>query len=127
VRPQQDTVAEVERSTLSVNNRAVATLTTSKGLDVAKRDGISFRLAFIDEDFAEPHLAEFDHADMMKLFERARAKARAGYTWRACPPRILSTAVGEVSALWILYVSAFGPCCLGVREGALAKNAVTKA
>jgi hypothetical protein len=44
---------EVERSTLSIANRAVATLTTNSGVDdlyrmyaLAKRDGVGFRLAF---------------------------------------------------------------------------------
>lgn len=84
---------EVERSTLSVANRAVATLTTNNGLGdlyrlfaLAKRDGIGFRLAFIDDDFTEPHSAEFDRAYMAKLFEYARAKARAGYKWHTGPP-----------------------------------------
>ena len=84
---------DVERSTLSIANRAVATLTTNSGVDdlyrmyaLAKRDGVGFRLAFIDDDFAEPHPAEFDRAYMTRLFEYARAKARAGYPWRIGPP-----------------------------------------
>jgi predicted acylesterase/phospholipase RssA len=84
---------EVERSTLSIANRAVATLTTNSGVGdlyrmyaLAKRDGVGFQLAFIDDDFAEPHPAEFDHGYMTKLFEYARAKARAGYPWRSAPP-----------------------------------------
>jgi hypothetical protein len=28
----------------------------------------------------------FDHGYMTKLFEYARAKARAGYPWRSAPP-----------------------------------------
>jgi hypothetical protein len=85
--------SEVERSTLSVASRAVATLTTNQGVGdlfrmyaLAKRDGIGFRLAFIDDDFVAPHPAEFDHAYMVKLFEYARAKARSGYPWRTAPP-----------------------------------------
>jgi predicted acylesterase/phospholipase RssA len=84
---------EVERSTLSIANRAVATLTTNSGVSdlyrmyaLAKRDGVGFRLAFIDNDFTEPHPTEFDRSYMTKLFEYGRAKARAGYPWLHAPP-----------------------------------------
>lgn len=84
---------EVERSTLSIANRAVATLTTNSGVDdlyrmyaLAKRDAVGFRLAFIDNDFTEPHPTEFDRSYMTKLFEYGRAKARAGYPWLHAPP-----------------------------------------
>jgi hypothetical protein len=84
---------EVERSTLSIANRAVATLTTNSGVGdlyrmyaLAKRDGVGFRLAFIDNDFNEPHPTEFDRSYMTKLFEYGRAKARAGYRWLHTPP-----------------------------------------
>jgi predicted acylesterase/phospholipase RssA len=84
---------EVERSTLSIANRAVAILTTNSGVSdlyrmyaLAKRDGVGFRLAFIDNDFTKPHPTEFDRSYMTKLFEYGRAKARAGYPWlRAAP------------------------------------------
>jgi hypothetical protein len=79
----------VKESFNSIANRAVATLTTNSGVSdlyriyaLAKRDGVGFRLAFIDDDFAEPHPAEFDRAYMTKLFEYARA----GYPWRIGPP-----------------------------------------
>jgi hypothetical protein len=84
---------ETDRSTLSIATRAVATLTTNSGVGdlyrmyaLAKRDGVGFRLAFIGDDFAEAHPAEFDRPYMIKLFEYARAKARAGYPWRTVPP-----------------------------------------
>jgi hypothetical protein len=71
----------------------VATLTTNSGVSdlyrmyaLAKRDGVGFRLAFIDNDFTEPHPAEFDRSYMTRLFEYARAKARAGYPWLNAPP-----------------------------------------
>ena len=71
----------------------MATLTTNSGVGdlyrmyaLAKRDGVGFRLAFIDNDFTEPHPIEFDRTYMSKLFEYARAKARASYPWRNAPP-----------------------------------------
>jgi predicted acylesterase/phospholipase RssA len=85
--------SQVERSTLSIASRAVATLTINQGVGdlfrmyaLTKRDGIGFRLAFIDDGFREPHPAEFDHAYMTKLFEYARAKSRSGYPWLTAPP-----------------------------------------
>lgn len=87
------TWSQVERSTLAIANRALATLTTSQGVGdlfrmyaLAKRDGIGFRLAFIDDGFREPHPAEFDRAYMTKLFEYSRAKAASGYPWLIAPP-----------------------------------------
>ncbi len=84
---------EVERRTTSIATRAVATLTTNNGLGdlyriyaLAKRDNVRLQLAYIDDDFAEPHPAEFDHGYMLKLFDYARSKARAGYPWRSAPP-----------------------------------------
>jgi hypothetical protein len=85
---------QVERSTLSIANRAVSTLTTNSGLGdiyrmyaLAKRDGVHFRLAYIGDDFAEPHpAADFDHAYLVRLFDYGRAKARGGYAWHSGPP-----------------------------------------
>jgi PDZ domain len=53
---------------------------------VTKRDGIAFNLAYVDDDFAEPHPDQFDSAYMNKLFEHARAQSKAGYAWRKGPP-----------------------------------------
>jgi hypothetical protein len=84
---------ETERSTMSIATRAVATLTTNSGVgdlyrmySQTKRDGAALRLAFIDDDFTERSQSEFDRAYMIKLFDYARAKARAGYPWRNAPP-----------------------------------------
>lgn len=85
---------QVERSTLSIANRAVSTLTTNSGLGdiyrmyaLAKRDGVRFRLAYIGDDFRQAHpAADFDHAYMVKLFDYGRAKARDGYPWLSGPP-----------------------------------------
>jgi predicted acylesterase/phospholipase RssA len=84
---------EVARSTPAIATRAVATLTTNSGVgDLyriyarAKRDGVRLQLAYIGDDFEQPHATEFDHRYMVKLFEYGRAKARAGYPWRGAPP-----------------------------------------
>jgi hypothetical protein len=84
---------EVARSTPAIATRAVATLTTNSGVGdlyriyaLAKRDGVRLQLAYIGNDFEQPHPAEFDHQYMAKLFEYGRAKARTGYPWRGAPP-----------------------------------------
>jgi hypothetical protein len=88
--------AQTERRTLSIATRAVSTLTTSSGVGdlyriytTTKRDGVGFRLAFITDDFAEPHESEFDRTYMNRLFEYARAKAKSGYPWRRAPPGLV--------------------------------------
>jgi hypothetical protein len=84
---------EVARSTPAIATRAVATLTTNSGVGdlyriyaLAKRDGVRLQLAYIGDDFEQPHSAEFDRQYMAKLFEYGRAKARSGYPWRGGPP-----------------------------------------
>jgi predicted acylesterase/phospholipase RssA len=84
---------EVARSTPAIATRAVATLTTNSGVGdlyriyaLAKRDGVHLQLAYIGDDFEQPHAAEFDRQYMVKLFQYGRAKARAGYPWRSAPP-----------------------------------------
>jgi predicted acylesterase/phospholipase RssA len=84
---------EVPRSTPAIATRAVATLTTNSGVGdlyriyaLAKRDGVRLQLAYIEDDFEQPHAAEFDRQYMVKLFEYGRAKAHSGYPWRAAPP-----------------------------------------
>jgi hypothetical protein len=84
---------QVARSTPAIATRAVATLTTNNGVGdlyriyaVTKRDGIRLQLAYIDDDFADSHPAEFDRQYMKKLFEYGRAKASVGYPWRVAPP-----------------------------------------
>jgi predicted acylesterase/phospholipase RssA len=84
---------EVARSTPAIATRAVATLTTNSGVGdlyriyaLAKRDGVRLQLAYIGDDFEQPHSAEFDRQYMGKLFEYGRARARAGYPWRGAPP-----------------------------------------
>ena len=88
--------AQTERRTLSIATRAVSTLTTSSGVGdlyriytTTKRDGVGFRLAYITDDFTDPHESEFDHTYMNRLFEYARAKARSGYPWRRTPPGLV--------------------------------------
>jgi hypothetical protein len=87
--------SETERKTLPIATRAVSSLITSNGVGdlyriyaVTKRDGVEFNLAYIDDDFTEPHPIQFDRDYMNKLFNYARAKAvsKNGYPWAKGPP-----------------------------------------
>jgi predicted acylesterase/phospholipase RssA len=94
---------EVEKNSISIALRSVATLTTSSGIGdlyriyaLTKRDGIAFHLAYIRDDFDEPHPAEFDHDYVTKLFEYGRAKAHAGNVWQNEPPGLAVSAPAPV-------------------------------
>lgn len=84
---------EVERRTLSIAGRAVATLIQSQGVgDLYKiyaetqRDGIDYNLAYIPKNFDFPHQEEFDKAYMRKLFQTGYDQAAEGYRWQKTPP-----------------------------------------
>jgi predicted acylesterase/phospholipase RssA len=82
----------VKRQTLSIAMQAVSTMTASSGLNdtyriylTAKRDGVDFNLAFIDDDFAVPYKELFDRGYMQALFDYGYQKGLAGYPWRKRP------------------------------------------
>ena len=51
-----------------------------------QRDGVNYRLAYIEKDFPnEPH-EQFDPTFMNALFNYAYQKARNGYPWLSAPP-----------------------------------------
>ena len=85
----------VQRQTLSIAKRAVATLIASNGVGdlyrmyaTTKRDGVEFNLAYIDADFREDYAGPFDQTYMGKLFDYGRLQAQSGYRWRKGPPGI---------------------------------------
>ena len=89
--------SETERRTLSIAGRAITTLITSNGVGdlyrmytTTKRDGVAFNLAYIGNDFTEPHPGLFNRDYMNKLFGYGRSKARAGYPWQSVPPGLAS-------------------------------------
>ncbi|HEY0223457.1 MAG TPA: patatin-like phospholipase family protein [Pseudolabrys sp.] len=92
---------EVEKSSIAIALRSVSTLTTSSGIGdlyriyaITKRDGIAFKLAYIRDDFIEPHPTEFDHDYVAKLFDYGRATAHAGNAWQSEPPGLAVNAPG---------------------------------
>jgi predicted acylesterase/phospholipase RssA len=85
--------ASVERRTLSIATRAIASLTRTQGIGdlhriylTARRDGIDFNLAFIPASFNTPHHEEFDTNYMKALFATGKEMAEAGYQWQKYPP-----------------------------------------
>ena len=84
---------QVEPRTLTLAQRAVSTLITSNSIGdmyrifaTTRRDGVTYRLALIENDFTESYTTPFDRKYMTSLFEHAQAKSRAGFPWRSAPP-----------------------------------------
>lgn len=85
--------AQVERQTMSIAGRAVASLIQSQGVgdlyriySTAERDGVDFNLAFIPATFNAPHPEEFDNAYMRALYDLGYDMASKGYPWSKVPP-----------------------------------------
>ncbi len=85
--------AEVERRTMSIAGRAIASLIHTQGIGdlyriytIAQRDGVDFNLAYIPESFNFPHEEEFDTEYMRNLFATGYGLAKPGYPWKKAPP-----------------------------------------
>ncbi len=81
------------RQLLTIGQRAVSTLVHFSGINdliriylATRRDGVRFRLAFIDNGFNTRRAEFFDPAYMRALFNHAYALARDGYPWHTEPP-----------------------------------------
>lgn len=84
---------QVERSTMSIAARAVASLIQSQGIGdlyriyaTAERDGVDFNLGFIPANFNAPHKEEFDTEYMRALYATGYEMALKGYPWSKAPP-----------------------------------------
>lgn len=85
--------ASVERRTLPIASRAIASLTRAQGVGdlyriyaTAQRDHIDFNLTAIPATFNTPHREEFDTHYMRDLFATGKQIAQAGYQWQKYPP-----------------------------------------
>jgi predicted acylesterase/phospholipase RssA len=85
--------AQVERKTLSIAGRAVASLIHTQGIGdlyriyaTTQRDGVDFNLAFIPPTFSAPHKEEFDNEYMRKLYDVGYDFAAKGAAWAKVPP-----------------------------------------
>jgi hypothetical protein len=84
--------ATVERRTMGIASRAIATMIAASGLNdvlrlynTTQRDGIDFNLAYIGSDFTEVLPEPFDQAYMRALFDYGYRRARSGYDWSKKP------------------------------------------
>jgi hypothetical protein len=95
--------AQVERQTLSIAGRAVASLIQTQGIGdlyriyaTAQRDGVDFNLTFIPPTFNAPHKEEFDNEYMRKLYAVGYDFAVKGTPWVKVPPGFVApTAVKQ--------------------------------
>lgn len=85
--------ASVDRATLSIAQRAIASLIQTQGRGdllqiymTAQNDGLDYNLAYIGKDFNFPHTQDFDTAYMRALFDYGYRLGRAGYPWQKAPP-----------------------------------------
>jgi predicted acylesterase/phospholipase RssA len=85
--------ASVERSTLSIASRAIASLTRTQGVGdlyriyaTTERDGIDFNLTYIPPTFNTPHVEEFDTNYMRELYAVGKQAAEGGNAWQKYPP-----------------------------------------
>jgi predicted acylesterase/phospholipase RssA len=85
--------ARVERRTLSIAGRAVASLIHTQGIGdlyrtyaTAQRDGVDFNLTYIPPTFNAPHKEEFDNDYMRKLYDVGYDFAVKGLPWLKALP-----------------------------------------
>lgn len=85
--------ASVDRRTISIASRAIATMIAASGYNdilriynAAARDRIDFNLAFIGPDFPGTYTTPFEQSYMRELFAYGYERARRGYDWAKRPP-----------------------------------------
>ena len=83
----------VDRRTIDIAGRAISTMISASGIgdvnriyNVARMDGVEFKLAFISPDFTMRLPSPFDQAYMRALFDYGQAQGRAGYQWTQSLP-----------------------------------------
>lgn len=91
-RPGAD-LQTVDRSTLRIAGRAVATLISTQGIGdlyqlyvLAQRDGIDYNVAVIPANFTERPREPFDQAYMRNLYAVGREVMLSGAAWSKYPP-----------------------------------------
>lgn len=85
---------DVERQTMKIASRAVASLVDTQGVGdlyeiyaETQRDGVDYNLAYIPDTFDAPHPHEFDTDYMRALFQTGYELAAKGYPWKKQPPQ----------------------------------------
>mgnify|MGYP000072415526 CR=1 FL=1 len=97
--------SKTERNGLSIVDRSLKKMIQAQGVgnlyqiyEIARRDNISFNLAFIGDDFSYPHPNEFDQAYMKALFNYGYQKALTGYPWNTSPPGLDQSTEEDIKA-----------------------------
>ena len=85
--------ADVERRTLNIASRAIATLIQTQGVGdlfqiylSSVRDDVDYNLAYIPSSFDAEREEQFDTAYMNQLFDVGHQMALEGYPWEKYPP-----------------------------------------
>lgn len=98
--------AQVERRTLTIAGRAIASLIQTQGIGdlyriylTAQRDGLDFNLAYIPASFTLPHKKDFETEYMRALFQVGYDMAAHGYPWEKTPPDYVSGSGAMMPAL----------------------------
>lgn len=88
----------VERNTLTIANRAIASLIQTQGLGdlyriylTTQQDGVDFNLAIIGDDFGVKYTEQFDPPYMRALFDYGYELGAQGYSWQKAPPGVSPT------------------------------------
>ena len=95
---------EVERRTLSITFKAIATLLEYHAIGdmyriyaITKRDGTDFNLGYIPATFKIPRTKQFDPAYMRQLYQFGFEQAVAGYRWAKQPPALVGESENDDS------------------------------
>jgi hypothetical protein len=80
--------SSVERSTVTITGKAIATLLQSQGFGdlyriylTTQEDGVDYSLAYIGSDFNAEYREDFDAQYMRELYDYAYKKVVNGYPW----------------------------------------------
>ena len=94
--------ASVERKTMSIAGRSIASLIHTQGIGdtyriyaLAQRDGVDFNLTFIPSSFNFPHKEEFDNEYMRKLYDVGYDLGAKGVPWIKTPPGFTGPGPGK--------------------------------
>jgi hypothetical protein len=90
-------MAQVERSTMSIAGRSIASLIHSQGIGdlyriyaTTQRDSVDFNLGFIPASFNLPHKEDFDNEYMRQLYATGYDMALQSFPWFKVPPGFAS-------------------------------------
>ena len=103
-RPGAD-LETVDRSTMKIAGRAVATLISTQGIGdlyqlyvIAQRDHIDYNVSCIPESFTDKLREPFDTDYMNKLYRIGRAAIEGGTAWSKYPPGYNPTPLSQIKS-----------------------------